>query len=294
MKIVVLYSGGMDSLILRALAQQQQGAEVVSVWWDHGQAPMAQECAALPDDVLRRHVDWLGRAGAMVLDPTTPVVAGRFRPGETSPAFLPGRNLVFATLAGCQFLPDEIWLGALASEVHAGATDKNHRFMADTGALLSYVVSPFKEGAIRVRAPLAERGWDKFAAARWGLQHGGLTLAALKRSWSCMGSWASIFDRALPCGNCQACLRRRALFAGLGDHEPEPTARPLLLPGPARDWLIASALALPATRDDLGAYMAFLAPWLREAHGGDPEMLRVADALEQHLVPVYPEHGEPT
>lgn len=206
-KIVILYSGGLDSLIMDTLAKHE-GHEITRVFFNIGQPNLEKELRALEistnagRDVRRRNVDWLGLANG-------PMGKAGSASGNI---YIPGRNLVLASLAACIYLPDEIWLGALHGETHAGATDKNYPFRNHATDILSYTLSPFKSDGVKLVYPLAERGWNKLDAARWALTEGGLSPKDLTDSSSCLNAG----EHWRKCGECVVCLRRWGLFTILG------------------------------------------------------------------------------
>jgi 7-cyano-7-deazaguanine synthase in queuosine biosynthesis len=196
MKTVILYSGGMDSYIMGLLAG---AGNVVKLHYDIGQPYAEWERAALPADVVVRRVEWL-TGGALANNSS-----------GSGAIMIPGRNLALATLAACQECADEVWIGALRGEVHERATDKNFTFAALASCAIGYALKPYLP-QVRVRLPLAERGWNKLDAARWALANGG-SMAALKATRSCLA------ETQQPCGGCVVCLRRWGLFRQLGTEE---------------------------------------------------------------------------
>lgn len=196
MKILILYSGGLDSLIMKEYAYKTYPeAEVISVYFDIGHDYAYKEKAALPKDVVVHDMSWFQALGV-----------GKDG-NNTGSIFIPGRNLMFIVNAACKYLPDEIWLGALLGEIHDKATDKNFEFLSKLQDTLNYVLSPFKD-EIKVRFPLVDAGWDKLAATEWALQNG-MEKQVLKSS-SCMSGEEG------NCGTCPVCLRRFGIFAQLG------------------------------------------------------------------------------
>jgi len=199
-KIVILYSGGLDSFIMKRLSEvENKDDDVVCVYYAHGAESEKEEVSLLPLNVIRMNVDWLGKNGIGC-------VAKKSEPLKGS-IYIPGRNLVFVTLAACQFLPDEIWLGSLVDEVNIDATDKNAFFRDVVSGLTTYTLSPFKEEQVRVVFPLADRGWTKVDAVRWALNHGVSIYDISKKSSSC---WHS--HNGVPCGECWQCLKRFVTF----------------------------------------------------------------------------------
>ena len=170
-------------------------SEVICVYYDIGHPYAWKEKAVLPKDVLIHDMKWFNAVGV-----------GK-EGNNTGNCFIPGRNLVFATLAASQYLPDEIWLGALQGEIHAKATDKNYVFAYSASKTLSYTLSPFKE-SVSIVFPLADAEFGKLDATRWALQYG--MKEAILNSSSCMEGEVG------NCGRCATCLRRWGIFKQLG------------------------------------------------------------------------------
>lgn len=201
MHIVILYSGGLDSLIMKKYAEVRHPEDKVDlVWYDIGQEYRDKELDALPEGCEVRTIDWLN-------DFVLPVAKE-----NTQDIMIPGRNLALATLAACQYLPDEIWMGALLGETHAEATDKNWQFLQLLNDTLAYVLKPFGKMPI-VRFPLAEDGFSKLDAVKWFLANGG-TETEILHSSSCLTYTRHGDPKA--CGQCIVCLRRWGIFSQLG------------------------------------------------------------------------------
>lgn len=210
MKITILYSGGLDSTILYAYAKvHYPNAEISCVWFHHGHSASVQEETVLPSFVKVRRMEWLQLQDVVGY-------TSKSENGQSEASYIPGRNLVFAILAACQDVPDEIWMGTLENEVHDFSVDRSAKFMKDTSALLSYVLSPFKP-SVKLRAPLAEAGFDKFKEIEWALQNA-LTQEDIISTWSCYNLNKNVVDQ-IPCGDCAQCMRRKILFGALGFEE---------------------------------------------------------------------------
>ena len=200
MKIVILFSGGLDSLIMKRYAEViYPDAEALCVFYDIGQEYLEKEKAALPSYVIQRKLDWLG-AG----------LTAQAKEGSTSGGiYIPGRNLVLATLVACADLPDQIWMGALLGETVPHGTDKNWEFLQRTNDTLKYVLSPFHKEGPKVRFPLAEAGFNKMTATAWALENG-VPEQAIIDSSSCLSGEDG------KCGHCVVCFRRWGIFTQLG------------------------------------------------------------------------------
>lgn len=277
-KIAVLYSGGLDSMILHHYAKvTEPDAEVVCVYWDHGQDAATGEMAHLPPGVKVRKVDWLNLPG----------IAGGYaeKHGDPSgPIYIPGRNLVFAVLTACLELPDEIWIGALAEESHPHATDKNRTFTALSSELISYVLSPFI-GSVTIRAPFVDANMMKIDVVRWGLENG-LTPDHYRGTCSCYQS-ASRREAVTSCGNCKQCLRRFMIFGKLGfDELALMDQHPLVAPH-SREWLFDLVTQLEATDWRaplvLDAELDYLLKYIPAHMSGDEELMALLPRIERGM-----------
>jgi 7-cyano-7-deazaguanine synthase in queuosine biosynthesis len=204
MKICILYSGGLDSLIMKRYAEvTYPDAEVTCVWYDIGQEYNYKEYAVLPDFVHKLNLDWLG------LDGDKPKAKDASSSGDI---YIPGRNLVLSVMAACKYLPDQIWVGALQGEVHDSATDKNYTFLNHASEALTYVLKPFLPNGVQVRFPLADADFNKFTATKWALENG-VPVDKITGSSSCLSGEPG------NCGRCVVCFRRWGIFTQLGLHE---------------------------------------------------------------------------
>lgn len=205
MKIVILYSGGLDSMIMLHMAKRlHPEAEIKCIYYAHGAESEAQEISMLPEHVEVRKVDWLGETIKPVSKKDDPFAG---------PIYIPGRNLVFSVLAACQELPSQIWMGTLYDECNEKATDKNETFRHMTSAACSYALSPFISGVV-VKYPFVDRGWTKVDAVRYALSSG-LTAKEILSTVSC---WHH--DGTAPCGKCKQCFKRALVFKLNGLSEP--------------------------------------------------------------------------
>lgn len=196
MKIVILYSGGLDSFILKKYAENMYPYdEVKCLYYAHGAESESQEIKRLPSFVEVRKIDWLG-------DKIHPVA--KLDDPFAGSIYIPGRNLVFSVLAASQELANEIWMGTVWDEDNPGATDKNETFRNDTGKLLTYVLSPFIKD-VQIRFPFVELEWTKDHCVNWALKNGVL-IESLKSTVSC---W---HHDGLPCGRCKQCFKRWFIF----------------------------------------------------------------------------------
>ena len=192
-KIVVLHSGGLDSTVMWRLAKEDIRNEVIAVYFDIGHEYAWKEKERLPSGTLVHDMTWFK-------------AEGKGKDGNAmNNIFIPGRNMMFATIAACKYVPDEIWMGALMGEIHDQATDKNLEYLHRQNDILDYVLSPF--GKVKVVFPFIERGWGKLQVTQWGVQNG--MQQEILSSSSCMNGEAG------NCGRCGVCLRRAGIFPQL-------------------------------------------------------------------------------
>lgn len=207
MSIVILYSGGLDSFIMKKLAEvMHPNVEPKLVHFDIGQEYSEKEMLAIKNsgyDVEIRKVDWLR--------PET-VLSGK-NESNSGNIFIPGRNMILSSLAASIFSPDEVWMGGLKGEDHAKATDKNQRFIDRSNHLWDHVYSPF-ETIPRLVFPLIDNKWGKFEAVEWVYNGGHATKEELLNTSSCLSG-----TTAKNCGTCVVCCRRKYIFKQLGFEE---------------------------------------------------------------------------
>jgi len=196
-KIVILHSGGLDSTVMWRLAKEDIRNEVIAVYFDIGHEYAWKEKARLPSDAHVHDMTWFQ-------------AEGRGKQGNAmNNIFIPGRNMMFATIAACKYVPDEIWMGALMGEIHDQATDKNLEYLHRQNEILDYVLSPF--GKVKVVFPFVERGWGKLQVTQWGVQNS--MQQEILSSSSCMSGEEG------NCGRCGVCLRRAGIFPQFNMHE---------------------------------------------------------------------------
>lgn len=196
MKIVVLYSGGLDSFLMKEYVERKYpDAEVKYLYYRHGADSEESEIARLPDFVEIRTVDWLGESCRPVAKKDDPFAGA---------IYIPGRNLVFVTLAACQELPDELWLGVLYDENNPEATDKNSMFLWNATDVIRQTLSPFLS-KFTIRFPFDEEKWTKEKAVNWALLSG-VNSKEIVKTVSC---W---HHDGVPCGECKQCFKRYFIF----------------------------------------------------------------------------------
>jgi 7-cyano-7-deazaguanine synthase in queuosine biosynthesis len=207
MKLVILYSGGLDSFIMKRLAHSRYpDVDPILVHFDIGQDYSEKERVAIEDsgyDVDIRKVEWLSKGEEL---------SGK-QENNSGNIFIPGRNMILSSLAASIYSPDEVWMGGLKGEDHKRATDKNKTFIDKSNDLWSYVYSPF-DTVPRLVFPLIQEGWGKFEAVEWIYKNGLATAEELLATSSCL---ADTVEKN--CGHCVVCCRRKYIFMQLGIHE---------------------------------------------------------------------------
>jgi 7-cyano-7-deazaguanine synthase in queuosine biosynthesis len=193
-KVVILNSGGLDSLVMVKMAEIL-GYDVTKIYFDIGHDYNWKEKQALEDDTQVFDMSWFAAKGV-----------DKEGNGMNN-IFIPGRNLMFAVLAACKFLPDEIWLGALLGEIHQHATDKNETFRTLVNDVLSYTLAPFKKD-VKLVYPFVDAGMDKLDVVKLAVELG--YSKEVVESSSCMSG------KHLKCGTCGVCLRRAGIFMQTG------------------------------------------------------------------------------
>lgn len=196
-RIVVLHSGGLDSTVMYRMALEDVRNEVIPVYFDIGHEYAWKERNSLPPEVIVHDMSWFS-AKSVSKDNN-----------NANDIYIPGRNMLFITLAATKYLPDEIWIGALMGEIHEQATDKNLEFLYRQNELLNYVLSPFKK--VKVVYPFVERRMGKLEVTRWAAMNG--LQQEILNSSSCLSGEPG------NCGRCIVCLRRAGILPQVGMKE---------------------------------------------------------------------------
>ena len=219
---VVLLSGGLDSMVSAALAQEQ-GYSVNALTIDYNQRHRRELDAAR--DVAQmlgvaRHVilplDLSLFGGSALTDRAIDVPKGES--GAAIPVtYVPARNLVFLslTLAWAETLDaHDIFIGVNSLD-YSGYPDCRPEFIASFTETARLATKAGAEGSpFTIHTPLQYLGKAEIAqeAVRLGLDPG--------RSWSCYDPQSD--GRA--CGVCDSCRLRRDGFAQAGLEDPTPYA----------------------------------------------------------------------
>jgi 7-cyano-7-deazaguanine synthase len=196
-KALVLHSGGLDSTLCLLMARKA-GREVLSLGVDYGQSHRIELEYALGQcrkyDIERRvlRVEW----DKPVRDIPTDRSLDEMR-SSVSPAFLPGRNAVFLTLACAQAAGiecEEVWIGVNAVD-YSGYPDCRPEFIDSFGVMIEVAIP----GGAKIVTPLMEMSKAQIAAKahELGLLPGD--------TWSCYKPRITA-QGILPCNECDACI----------------------------------------------------------------------------------------
>jgi 7-cyano-7-deazaguanine synthase len=216
----VLLSGGMDSTVCLFWAMAKY-REVRAVCFDYGQPHRDAELIAARG-LVDRHGVILERV--VIADALHGGLLRGVPEHEAVPAaaihraFVPGRNLVFLSLANARaniWWPDErvpgrrqpqdafdLVMGCTIEDTR-GFPDCTDRFLKSASDTLSASV----ERPIRVAAPYVKM--TKIEMLRDAELRFGSSLAEVQASWSC-------YEGKGPCGKCTACVLRAEAFAAVG------------------------------------------------------------------------------
>src|SRR5579859_5872356 len=191
MKILVLHSGGMDSTVCLLLAKTVT-SDVISLGINYGQKHEIEMAYAkaqcIKYEIPRKivNVTWDKPTREIPLDRLPSQM-----PQKISSAFLPGRNLLFLSIAGAEaagLMADEVWVGINCID-YSGYPDCTVEFFEEFKKLWKIAVP---EG-VKIVAPLLDQSKPMIArkAKELGL--------AKNETWSCYKPQVSPNGLA-PCG----------------------------------------------------------------------------------------------
>jgi 7-cyano-7-deazaguanine synthase len=218
---VVLLSGGLDSMVSAAIAQEA-GFAINALTIDYNQRHRCEIDAATTIAATlgaRRHVILpldLRQFGGSAL--TDDIAVPKEGVGDDIPVtYVPARNLVFLslTLAWAEAIgAKDIFIGVNALD-YSGYPDCRPEFIAGFEALGTLATKAGDQGtAFKIHAPLQYMSKAQIAAetARLNLDP--------EMSWSCYDPQPA----GQACGECDSCRLRKAGFAEAGVIDPTPYA----------------------------------------------------------------------
>lgn len=196
-KIIVLHSGGLDSTVCLAMGLKA-GHEVISLGIDYGQKHRLEleyaksQCRKLGADRKVIKLEW----DKPIRDIPKNRTIDEIKSG-VSTAFLPGRNIVFFSIACAEASgvgATEVWTGVNAID-YSGYPDCRPEFIESYSKMLS-LGSP---GGPKLVAPLLFKTKPEIAQLA-------VTLGLSKDdTWSCYTP-NYFTGGASPCGSCDACV----------------------------------------------------------------------------------------
>ncbi len=195
-RILVLHSGGMDSTVCLYLAASEEQNDVVSLGIDYGQALKIEMMFAAAQAAQKRverkiiQVRWDKPERIIPLGRKVEQIKM-----ERSPAYLPGRNLVFLALASAE------GAGLDADEIHIGINQVDFSGYPDcTEKFIEAFRNVHAIGGSRseIVAPLLHKSKPEIAKLASNLGIGE------HDTWSCYRP--RIYDGSIqPCKECDAC-----------------------------------------------------------------------------------------
>jgi 7-cyano-7-deazaguanine synthase len=215
-KAVVLLSGGMDSCVTAAIAQQAHELALVHV--SYGQRTERRERRAFEEiadfyevrDRLAVRLDHFRQIGGSALTDHSIPVPQTGLGAEIPVTYVPFRNAHFLSVAvsWAEVIGARgVFIGAVAED-SSGYPDCRPEYYQAFAEVVRRGTRP--ESGIRIETPVI--GMSKEEIVRTGIELG----APLDRTWSCY----QFEDEA--CGVCDSCLLRLRAFARVGMTDPLP------------------------------------------------------------------------
>lgn len=203
-RIIVLHSGGLDSTVCLLLALEKE-FDVLSLGIDYRQRSQIE--LEYADKICSRfnvsrkvlHVEWD--------KPERDIPRGRSVDkirGEISPAFLPGRNAIFLSLACAEASgigASQVWIGVNSID-YSGYPDCRQEFIDEFNKMINLAIP----NAARIIAPIMHMSKPEIAqeARRFGLKQ--------DDTWSCYRPITKL-NLNIPCGQCDGCVLNKYAWA---------------------------------------------------------------------------------
>lgn len=215
-KVVVVVSGGMDSVTLAHVVAQEHDVELLS--FDYGQRhkkelEYARKCAhrlAAPHHVVDLSNITALISRSVLTDHTRDVPDGHYAENTMKQTVVPNRNAIMMNIAAGYAVT--IGAVAVATGVHAGDhyiyPDCRPEFVAALDRMLNIANEGFVAPTFRVYAPFVNI--TKGDIVRRG--------HALDVPWR--DTWSCYKGGDVHCGACGTCFERREAFTEAGVHDP--------------------------------------------------------------------------
>ncbi len=213
MRAIILFSGGLDSTLLLAMAIKQ-GRECITLSFDYGQRhccelKAAKEIASyynVEHRIIKISPEAFGRSSLVTdLMPLTNRTKEEMATNGIPNTYVPARNTLFLAYAMGQaelLNAEEIYFGCNLLDRNPYVDCRPEYLQAIQGVMNLATQQAVEGKAPTLVTPLIN--WDKERIAKEALAIG----VPIEKTWSCYAPT----DQLLPCGVCDACvLRREAL-----------------------------------------------------------------------------------
>ena len=234
MKIVVIYSGGLDSSVLLHHLQSE-GHQVHALSINYGQRhrrelesahDIAQALSVqheLADLSTVKHL----LAGNSLTSPEIPVAEGHYSEASMKSTIVPNRNMLFLALATSYAL--SIHASAVAYAAHSGDHAIYPDCRSEFADAMQTAIQLADWNSIELMRPFVN--WNKAEIVQRGHQLN----TPLEKTWSCYNGGK------IHCGRCGTCIERREAFDLCGIKDPTLYANdaPSLTELRANNWRIA-------------------------------------------------------
>jgi 7-cyano-7-deazaguanine synthase len=234
MKIVVIYSGGLDSTVLLHHLHKE-GHQVHALSINYGQrhrrelksASIIAQMLAVPHELADLSGVQHLLAGSSLTSPEIPVAEGHYTQASMKSTVVPNRNMLFLALATSYAL--SIDATAVAYAAHSG----DHAIYPDCrrefADAMQTAIQLADWNTIELLRPFVD--WNKAEIVHRGTQLN----TPLEKTWSCYNGGQ------VHCGRCGTCIERREAFDICGIKDPTLYAddAPSLTELKANNWHIA-------------------------------------------------------
>jgi 7-cyano-7-deazaguanine synthase len=222
-KVIVSFSGGMDSATLLAFAMER-APNVVVTGFTYGSKHNSYEVAAAREvcrfyDLQYFNLDLtpiMGTFKSNLLKGGGPIPEGHYEAESMRQTVVPARNIIFASILAGQAWSldaDTVMIGVHAGD-HYIYPDCREEFIN----VMAKAIWEGTDGRVRLQAPFIAHKKDEIL--EWGLRHKvpyHLTRTCYK-------------DQAMACGKCGSCQERLVAFAENNLNDPLPYDSREILP----------------------------------------------------------------
>ena len=213
MKIVVIYSGGLDStVLLHHLINEGHQVHALSI--NYGQrhrcelksASTIAQTLAVPHELADLSGIQHLLAGSSLTSPEIPVAEGHYTESSMKSTIVPNRNMLFLALATSYAL--SINASAVAYAAHNGDHAIYPDCRSEFADAMQTAIQLADWNTIELMRPFVD--WSKADIVQRGYQLN----TPLERTWSCYNGGH------VHCGRCGTCIERREAFHLCGIKDP--------------------------------------------------------------------------